>query len=122
MQRCEGVPKPPGSVQLQTVAYRYTITPASDNEPLFRWEYEKRPATTDRHCRHHLHKDITSQSLGLQMRKLHIPTGYTLIEDIIRFCINDLGVKPRSPSWHDELEESESRFKRDYAIQPGDRR
>lgn len=114
-QLCEGIPQRSGRVRLQTILYRYTITPDGDQEPLFRWEYEKQRPSGFRACRHHLHSHVSSESLGIQLLRLHLPTGYTLIEDIIRFCIDDLGVEPRSAEWHDLLEESERIFKEEFA-------
>ncbi len=121
-QVCEGVEQPNGRVRLRTIKYRYAITPDGNREPLFRWEYAKRPPDGHRECRHHLHQDINSAALGGSTLRLHIPTGYTFIEDIIRFCINDLGVSPISPShnWHETLNESESRAKEEFMVE-GDR-
>jgi hypothetical protein len=37
------------------------------------------------------------------------------IEEVLRFCIVDLGVPPISRRWHEILEESYQRFKDDFA-------
>lgn len=41
----------------------------------------------------------------------HLPTGFVTIEDILRFCIVDLGVPALNTTWHQRLEESYSAFK-----------
>lgn len=116
-QTCEGVPIN-GVVRLRTIKYRYTLTLGDAPEPILRWEYEKVPAPDKRACRHHVHVDLSGSPLRL---RAHIPTGYTLVEDVIRFCINDLKVPHRSADWHDRLEESERAFKEEFAS-PDDRR
>lgn len=121
-QICEGIPGEGGGVQLQTVIYAYTLTPLGAREPAFRWEYEKRPQPGFLASRHHLQGEIPlPPPFGISLNKLHVPTGYTLIEDIIRFCIVDLGVSPLSGAWDRLLQESEDVFKHDFAP-PTDRR
>jgi hypothetical protein len=41
--------------------------------------------------------------------KAHTPTGFVLIEDVIRFCIVDLKV-PAKDGWHETLEASHAWF------------
>jgi len=53
---------------------------------------------------------IASMPQGeLNFNKIHIPSGYVVIEDVIRFLITDLGVKPPcgSTKWHQKLVDSE---------------
>ena len=122
-QTCAGVPaRRPGYVQLQTIRYRYALTVKDAEEPMLRWDYEKvRPAAKS-WCRHHFQGCLPlPEPFGVALNELHVPTGYTLIEDVIRFCIDDLGVRARSPDWEDLLEESERKFKEEFAL-PMDRR
>jgi hypothetical protein len=42
---------------------------------------------------------------------VHIPTGWVTVEEIIRFLISDLGVKPKEQDWEKELRDSEELFK-----------
>ena len=37
------------------------------------------------------------------LNELHLPTGWVPIEEVLRFCIDDLGVRPLSPGWHETL-------------------
>jgi len=43
--------------------------------------------------------------------KLHIPTGWVTIENVIRFLITDLGIPPLIETWEEELRESEEQFR-----------
>jgi hypothetical protein len=89
--------------------YRYTLTPKGSNDPLWRWEYTKKwPRETDRWCRHHVQGDIpiTIGRATISLNDLHLPTGYMTLEEIIRFCLTDLGVKPLSRDWHEILQRS----------------
>lgn len=106
----------PGGVRLATRSYRYVLTPEGAREGLFRWEYEKRwPKPGDRWCRHHLQGtvEVPFPSGPVVLNALHLPTGYVTLEEVIRFCIVDLGARPLSDGWHEALEESYARFRAD---------
>lgn len=114
-QTFEGVSEP-GGIRLTTRSYRYVLTPEGAQEGLFRWEYEKRwPRPEDRWCRHHLQGTVSVPlPLGsVALDALHVPTGYVTLEEVLRFCIVDLGAKPRKKGWHERLEESYRRFRED---------
>jgi hypothetical protein len=51
----------------------------------------------------------------VRLNDLHLPTGFTTIEDVLRFCIVDLAVAPLSPEWDQVLNESYQTFKGDCA-------
>lgn len=102
--------------RLRTIRYRYALRPEGDSEPRLRWEYvreflERNP------CRHHMQGPVAVPfgRQELNLNDLHLPTGYTTMEDVIRFCIVDLGVQPLSPEWHEVLEESYRLFKTKFA-------
>ena len=85
-----------------------------------RWEYERQwPDEDARWCRHHLQGPI-QLPIGddpVVLNTVHLPTGYVTVEDVIRFCIVDLEVRPLSNDWHQELEESYRRFRTEYTPQ-----
>jgi hypothetical protein len=113
-QLCGGEPTADRGVRLVTRGYRYTLTPAGDEEPAIRWEYQRDyPTERDRWCRHHV-QGLGSLPLGggnVPLNALHLPTGYVPIEEVIRFCIVDLGAPPLSAEWHEELKRSYESFK-----------
>lgn len=87
-----------GKHDLETHSYRYVIKFGDAKHPAIRWEYEKYRAEGKRLWnRNHVQGD---QNLALgneetvKMNDWHIPSGWVCIEDIIRFCIVDLEVKP----------------------------
>lgn len=96
-----------------THEYKYMITPEGAEEALWRWEYVKDWPEGAEWCRHHLQGDIRLDISGqeLELDDVHLPTGYVTIEEIIRFCIVDLGVKPLTKDWHQVLEDSYQTFK-----------
>jgi hypothetical protein len=108
----------PRRFQLLTIGYQYTLRPDQSNAPLLRWEYVKEPPEPEsRWCRHHI-QGPTSLNLGsslVAMDHLHVPTGWVTVEEILRFCIVDLGVTPLSQEWHQILTESYTRFKEEFA-------
>jgi hypothetical protein len=50
----------------------------------------------------------------LTLNDLHLPTGYVPLEEVIRFCIHDLGAKSAKANWHEVLEESYKRFRTEF--------
>jgi hypothetical protein len=116
-QNCEGIPVAEGR-QLITVKYKYMITlDERADAPLLRWEYERTPRRGGLYCRHHLQGPVTldmGRAGAVSLNELHLPTGYVPIEDIIRFCIVDLGVEALSDNWDRLLRESYTRFRREY--------
>jgi hypothetical protein len=101
--------------QLQTNAYSYRLEHpgAATNDAFFRWEYKRKPASVPGPPRHHMHALATTPCDGraLDLDKLHLPTGWVLIEDVIRFLITELGMKPPcGDNWAKMLAESEEVF------------
>jgi hypothetical protein len=102
--------------RLRTLAYAYRIAegPSFDDRCLFRWEYNAREYKESLAPRHHVHLPVTLSCFGtrnLNAAKLHIPTGWITVEEIIRFLIHELGVKSQSKKWDALLCDSEQKFK-----------
>jgi hypothetical protein len=125
-QYCEGVRTPNGMQRLITVEYTYTITLGdrdawATTEPLLRWEYVRRPERDGLWCRHHLQGPVPlplGRAGDVPMNDLHLPTGYVPIEEIIRFCLVDLDVRPLSDDWPRILDESYARFREELVGPP----
>jgi hypothetical protein len=77
-----------GQYRLETHEYQYYIWKNDESGPIIRFDYEKRLKEEATHCRHHCHMLI--QKWGLDFDQIHVPTGWVLIEDFIRFIIVDL--------------------------------
>lgn len=109
-QVCESRTSGDGTYTLSTISYRYALTPEHTREPLLRWEYVRQPTDPDaRWCRHHLQGPVPlrlADNLQVLLNDFHLPTGWVPIEEVLRFCIVDLGVRPLSPNWHEALTES----------------
>lgn len=110
-QVCDGVPLKDGQVQLRTLGYKYTLTVDDEVEPLFRWEFGRQMPGF--YCRHHLQGAVPLQigRHAVSLNDLHLPTGYVRVEEILRFCVADLGVRPRSEEWDWVLRDSYERLK-----------
>lgn len=99
--------------RLRTRRYAYRLATSGDPraEAILRWEYDS-SIEDDVQCRHHHHSNAAipfgSQTLNLQ--RLHLPTGWVLIEEVLRFLFHDLGVQPRVADWPGRLRSSEDRF------------
>jgi hypothetical protein len=113
-QVCAALPYE-GRVVPTTLRYRYTIRADDQDEPTFRWEYLSRRQLRhgDRYCRHHLQGplDIPFGNGILDLNKVHLPTGYVTIEEVIRFCLVDLEAPPLTSEWEQVLTDSYEEFK-----------
>jgi hypothetical protein len=118
--------------QLKTQQYWYKVfdgQPDLKDEPLFRWEYVADVPDGERWCRHHFQigkvdrnnagqrKAVEVPFAGgtLDLNRLHIATGFTLMEFVFRFLFTELGVVPATADWEAKLSESESKFFRDFS-------
>jgi hypothetical protein len=102
--------------QLRTAKYAYRIqrTPDIQDEAAVRFEYVSRADTPDFHyCRHHVqfHRDSISGDKDFSLCDFHIPTGWVTVENVIRFLIADLRVRPLTKNWGEELRKSEAQFR-----------
>jgi hypothetical protein len=101
---------------LSTRKYWYRVQADPNHAPaILRWEYisPKMSGAEDRHCWRHLQMphELEMPAGTLDLDKAHLPTGYVFIEDVIRFLIDDLGVKPPcGGAWHRLLVDSEKKF------------
>jgi hypothetical protein len=113
-QAHEAVPHEGGGYRLTTRQYWYRLQhgPAVDSPAAIRWEYD-RDTRRDHHARHHA-QSAAAMALGdrtLDLNKAHLPTGWVTIEEVIRFLVHDLGMRPPCGNdWCDRIIESEDRF------------
>jgi len=45
------------------------------------------------------------------LSRVHIPTGWVTVEELIRFLIYELGIQSRADDWDKILQDSETRFR-----------
>lgn len=114
-QDIQAIPEKEGYV-LRTLQYAYRIqrTPSLQDEAEVRFEYVSPDIDPSaRWCRHHVqfHDDYHKVHEDFSLKKLHIPTGWVTIENVIRFLIADLGVPPLIETWDEELQRSEEQFR-----------
>jgi hypothetical protein len=54
---------------------------------------------------------------SLDIEKFHLPTGWVLMEDVLRFLISELEVNPPcGDSWPEVLEESRALFFTEFSV------
>lgn len=106
---------------LHTRQYWYQLHgPDPAGEPLIRWEYDKlrHDPDTAQPPRNHIQMDgklSQGDMEPLNLKRLHVPTGFVLLEEVIRFLITDFQVQPLCrESWPNVLRKGEARF-RDWA-------
>lgn len=103
------------SWKLRTVKYTYHLleSPSPDSPWLIRWEYISPSRRKMSHPRNHVHLPVILDTADgvLDLDSLHLPTGWVTIEEIIRFLIVEVKVKPKSDDWNGDLESSERLFK-----------
>lgn len=104
-----------GKHELQTLHYYYRLQtgPRFDDPALLRWEYEKVPRNGALFCRHHIQGNVRLVwgDRNIHFNSVHVPTGWVLIEEVIRFLIHELGHKPPCGNrWNKVLTESRDAF------------
>lgn len=111
----KAVPEEKGyGLQILKYAYRIQRTPSLQDEAEVRFEYVSSILDPSaRYPRHHVqfHRNYQDVREDFSPNKLHIPTGWVLIENVIRFLIADLGVPPLIETWDEELRKSEEQFR-----------
>jgi hypothetical protein len=112
---CESVVDSQRAHTLRTTNYRYALLPDGHSEPLMRWEYVRTPADGAEYCRHHFQGPLSlgisdREGVEANLQRWHLPTGWVALEDVIRFCIVDLGVPPLTDEWSQILSDSGARF------------
>jgi hypothetical protein len=106
-----------GSYKLRTLEYRYRIQEEEGPRALalVRWEYKRVGPSLAGHPRHHLHVSCTlsfgKDAACLDLKKVHLSTGWVTIEEVIRFIINELQHRPPcGDRWPAVIHKSETLF------------
>jgi hypothetical protein len=99
--------------------YRLQASGGPKAQALIRWEYDRTLRSGNKPCRHHVQQQATIAIPGaaaLDLDKLHIPTGWVTLEEVLRFLIYDLGTKPPcGKTWHKVIEKSEKTFREQFS-------
>ena len=106
-----------GEWRLKTLSYRYWIQgddDANTDSWFFRFEYTSPTMKLIMNPRHHMHVPCTLRcgARDIELKQIHIPTGWVTVEEIIRFLVNELGVRCKARKWDKLLLESEELFRR----------
>jgi hypothetical protein len=103
---------------LRTLGYAYRIAegPRREDPYVIRWEYISREEQIALHPRHHCHLPLKlvcgkNKSKTYNLDKMHIPSGWVTIEEVLRYLFHELKVRPRVANWDKLLHESEETFK-----------
>jgi len=105
---------------LRTVRYWYRIQESEDRRAhaLIRWEMTEKSPKEKNPPRCHLQIQACVRAAGgeADLNKLHVPTGWVSVEEVFRFLVSELQVKPAcGDDWPSKLWESEAKFYRDFA-------
>lgn len=87
---------PDAGWQVQRAAYFYAVGRQDTGELLaFHWHPRgKSPIATP-----HLHVRVNIQIGERWLGKVHLPTGFVTIEDVVRLAIHELGATPLREDW-----------------------
>lgn len=116
-QTLETVKERNKSWRLRTLGYSYRIQrgPEQDDPWVFRFEYISRELQALFHPRHHLHVPtkliLPHSNREIDLAKVHIPTGWVTVEELVRFLVQGLGVRSRKSNWDRLCRESEETFR-----------
>lgn len=112
-QALEAVPDDDG-YRLTTRQYWYRVQhePSLTDQAIIRWEYDAATGA-EKYARHHtqIRAALPIGDGEMDLNKAHVPTGWVTFEEVIRFLIVDLEVKPPcGDDWPERLIESERVF------------
>jgi hypothetical protein len=128
MQELCAVPEGRREFRLRTIGYAYKLyaeSPTLEGDSVVRWEYVAAKAGHAGPCRHHVQfgKMVTEVPFGtgsFNFTRFHMPTGWVLMEEVFRFLVTELGVKPPcGDRWPEVLRESENAFYKGFTDKGG---
>jgi hypothetical protein len=115
--RAVALPRSEGYVlKTQRYEYRIQLKESIAEEAVVRFEYVSDEAEpTFQYCRNHIqfHKDYHDLRRDFSPAKLHIPSGWVTIENVVRFLLTELAAKPLRRDWREVLARSEEQFTMD---------
>jgi len=103
-------PRTNGTGTVTTKYYLYSVADA-DSKDLVGFHFHP-DLTEDPILYPHIHayaKD-DKRFLSLELQRKHIPSGRVALEDVIRWLISELNVKPRRKDWDEVLTKAKARF------------
>jgi hypothetical protein len=81
---------------VETVRYLYALRDNEGREVLsYHWHPAERSISNDPH----LHLGPASRVGHRALARAHLPTGLIALQDVLRFAIGELGVRPRRRDW-----------------------
>lgn len=93
--------------RVRTHAYAYWVhTLPQERYGLLNWHWHP-----PERARPHFHLSAQIRDFG-DIRDFHIPSGRVSFEEVVRFLIEDLRVRPQRDDWSAVLDRVESRFKK----------
>lgn len=91
------------TVHTQGYTYQFEL---DDGQEIVIYHYDPRSASKVKTP--HLH--VRGLDKPFDLGKAHFPTGRVSIEEVLRFAVRELGVRPRATNWQTILEETERAF------------
>ena len=104
----------PGSPRLEMTAatFSYQAGPDLDDPRLvFEYHYERDSQSGYPDCHLHVHATSQHYPFGKPFARLHLPTRRLTLEQIVWHLIQEHGVQPRRPDWHEILWRHETCFR-----------
>jgi hypothetical protein len=94
--------------------YIYDIRDAESERTLLAFHWH--PLGISRVRGHHAHIKFEGAVSSTLLSKIHLPTSRVLLEDVVQFCIEELGAKPQHSHWQDVLEDNRAEYRRASSI------
>lgn len=100
--------------RLETTAATFTYQAGADLDdprPVFEYHYERNSQSGYPRCHLHVHAAPAGYALGKPFPRLHLPTRRITLEQVVWHLIQEHGVEPRRPDWHEVLWRNERWFR-----------
>lgn len=105
-----------GPYKVRTLQYQYQFA-TSDGDDLitFHWTPEAKETAQKKFPHMHIGTKLLANDTPMlpgRLNKAHIPTARVSIKSVVRFAIEEIGVRPLRKNWHRDLETGDATFQR----------
>ena len=93
-------------MRLETAAATFTYQAGADLDdpsPVFEYHYERISRSGYPRCHLHVHATPDGYTGSKPFPRLHLPTRRITLEQVVWHLIQEHGVQPRRPDWHEVL-------------------
>lgn len=98
--------RPGGPWMVSIVSYFYALEDDDGREVLYHWHPQSSSTVTFPH----IHVRSGGTLGGVDVDRIHFPTGRVALENVLRMAIQELGVSPQRDDWAEVLDSTQAAY------------